>query len=112
MLKNTFKPGDKVPKIGSYWVHHYQHRKTHLVQVALARFPECLRCNGRTRFESLVVEDDTKPSTWLRFDPDFTGTAKDIPLIEGATDPIPSAKSGDVTPRPKLTLIKGTKPTT
>jgi hypothetical protein len=108
MLKNTFKPGDKVPKIGSYWVHHYQHRQSHLAQVAVAKFPECVRCNGKARFEPVPVEDKTKPGDWLRFDRDFTATSKDIPLIESAKVPPPPSKPGDT--RPKLTLIKKNKP--
>jgi hypothetical protein len=102
MLKNTFKPGDKVPKLGTYWVHHYQHRQTHLAEVALSRFPECMRCDGKTRFEPVAVEDKIKPTGWLRLDPDFTATVKDIP-------PLPDTKSPTPTPagnRPKLTLVK------
>jgi hypothetical protein len=103
VLKNTFKPGDKVPKAGSYWVHHYQHRQTHLVQVLLSVFPECVRCQGKARFEPVPVEDASKPTGWLRLDPDFAANSSDIPLLHDA------ATSMNGATRPKLTLVKKIK---
>lgn len=78
MYRDAFKPGDTVAP-GLYWVHHYQHRLTHLVRICLSRFPRCERCGDKVRFSPAAAADGDK-ANWLRLDPDFQSTSKDIPL--------------------------------
>jgi hypothetical protein len=80
MHRDAFKPGDSVAP-GLYWVHHYQHRLTHLCRVALQRFPTCAKCGDKVRFTAAEtgVEAD---ASWLRLDADFRDTARSIPLRE------------------------------
>jgi hypothetical protein len=70
MFKHAFKPGTIVPKAANYWVHHYQHRMTHLAFIENGRpFPECTKCGARVRFE---LSPDLQPSEPIASDPDFT----------------------------------------
>jgi hypothetical protein len=74
MLRTAHKPGDRVPQIGTYWVHHYQHRLSHLAKTRLFVFPECRRCGDKVRFELAPPDTDPK-AMWLREDQDFHETA-------------------------------------
>ena len=78
MLRDTFKPGERVPDAGLYWVHHYQHRLAHLARVRYAAFPECAQCGDRVRFERAPLDTDRK-AMWLREDVDFRHAIRDIP---------------------------------
>ena len=70
MFRRAFRPGDKVPEHGIYWVHHFQHRLSHASRVAIDIFPECVKCVGRVRFEKALVPPDGELNV-LRHDPDF-----------------------------------------
>ena len=78
MYRDALKPGDSV-EVGLYWVHHYQHRLSHLASVAVARFPECRVCGNKVRFTPAQTGDDAR-AVWLRHDPDFRESAAEIPL--------------------------------
>ena len=62
MLRDAYKPGDRVPKPESYWVNHYQHRTTHLSHVSSPRFPICVECGDKVRFEPAAVENEQAAS--------------------------------------------------
>lgn len=52
-----------------YWVHHYQHRISHLSYLKTGEnFPTCLKCGERVRFE-LAVEQTA--ADHISVDPDF-----------------------------------------
>ena len=70
MLKHAFKSGTSVPQTGSYWVHHYQHRMSHLCYFNLGdRFPECAKCGRRVRFE--LAPDHQQQTEHFTCDGDF-----------------------------------------
>ena len=50
MLRNANQPGQRASK-GVYWVHHYQHRRSHVCEVPGGSFPICNTCRERVRFE-------------------------------------------------------------
>jgi hypothetical protein len=53
MFRNASKPGTEVARDGAYWVHHYQHRVSHLVSLRKGEvFPQCAKCQDRVRFEA------------------------------------------------------------
>jgi hypothetical protein len=69
MFKHGFKPGSAVPQSGAYWVHHYQHRISHLVHFSAGeRFPECVKCGQRVRFE---LAPDHQDAEHISFDLDL-----------------------------------------
>ncbi len=78
MLRDTFKPGDRVPDSGLYWVHHYQHRLAHLARIRYQSFPECAQCGERVRFERAPMDTDPK-AMWLREDVDFRHALRHLP---------------------------------
>ena len=79
MYRDAFKPGDKVTP-GVYWVHHYQHRLSHMNIVALESFPECRVCGSKVRYTSAETLADASRPSRLRLDSDFLETSKDIPI--------------------------------
>jgi len=82
MFKDAFHPGSSVPQSGAYWVHHYQHRMSHLVYFqAGERFPQCMKCGQRVRFE---LAPDHQRAEHISLDLDFqnqTGSADDVRSI-------------------------------
>lgn len=57
--KQTYKPGEVVPKAGIYKVSHAQHRLPHKASFkASERFPACHKCDKLVRFELLVADED------------------------------------------------------
>lgn len=69
MFKHAFKPGTPVPSDAMYWVHHYQHRISHLSYLKSGEhFPACLKCSERVRFE-LALEPNA--ADHISLDPDF-----------------------------------------
>ena len=57
MFHNPFSPNSEVPEAGVFWVHHYQHREAHLVQLGRAeQFPRCRRCGERVRYERAMTD--------------------------------------------------------
>ena len=76
MLRNAFKPGDRAPRTGAYWVSHYQHRVAHLAALKSGEaFPECRKCGSRVRFEE-ELGDRHAPD--ISSDPDLgDGEARD-----------------------------------
>ena len=69
MFRHAFKPGTSVPKDGMYWVHHYQHRMSHLSHLKNGEyFPQCVKCGERVRFESAPEHDSAEH---ISHDPDF-----------------------------------------
>jgi hypothetical protein len=81
MLRGYSYSGDAVPSIGTYKVHHYQHRLPHLATVVVIRFPTCKHCGDMVRFER--IEALTKERfPLLRLDIDFVESCRDIPFRE------------------------------
>ncbi len=77
MFRNAFKPGTEVAKDGAYWVHHYQHRVSHLVTLRQGEvFPRCLKCDERVRFEA---HHDTAAVPHISQDPDFGPVRDEAP---------------------------------
>jgi hypothetical protein len=71
MFRNAFKPGNEVAKDGAYWVHHYQHRVSHLVSLHRGDvFPRCAKCEERVRFEAHL---NGAAAPHISNDPDFSG---------------------------------------
>jgi hypothetical protein len=69
MFRHAFKPGSSVAQTGTYWVHHYQHRISHLSYFnAGERFPECLKCGMRVRFE---LAPEQQQAEHISLDADF-----------------------------------------
>lgn len=69
MFRHAFKPGTPVPRAAMYWVHHYQHRISHLSYLKSSEdFPACIKCGERVRFE-LALEPTT--ADHISLDPDF-----------------------------------------
>ena len=55
MAHNPFPPNSEVPEDGVFWVHHYQHREAHLVQVWRGeQFPPCKQCGARVCYEPAI----------------------------------------------------------
>lgn len=77
-IRKGFKPGAEVQTTGLYWVHHYQHRTSHLVRVGTLYFPACASCGENVRFEQAPYSTHARQG-WLRDDENFSDTAKDIP---------------------------------
>jgi hypothetical protein len=67
---------------GAYWVHHFQHRLVHLVQIEDSVLPRCKTCGGRVRFEKTVVQPRSSVEPIGR-DADFDHSAG-APLVEAA----------------------------
>jgi hypothetical protein len=62
MLRKHKSPGSPAaPAI--YWVHHYQHRMTHLCRINGGSFPPCNSCGDAVRYE-LAVGRTTAPVIW------------------------------------------------
>jgi hypothetical protein len=55
MFRTAYKPGDRVPEQGIFWVHHFQHRLAHPVEIAGEAFPSCRTCGERVRFEKATI---------------------------------------------------------
>lgn len=73
MFRDAFKPGSPVPKDAMYWVHHYQHRVSHLSYLrAGENFPVCTKCGERVRFE---VAPEHSTAAHISLDSDFGGSA-------------------------------------
>lgn len=71
MFRHAFKPGSSVAQSGTYWVHHYQHRISHLSCFnAGERFPECSKCGLRVRFE---LAPEQQQAEHISLDSDFSG---------------------------------------
>ena len=69
MFKRAYQPGAPVPQDATFWVHHYQHRMSHLVSLSAGRvFPQCMKCGHRVRFEMSPDSHQAEPIT---SDPDF-----------------------------------------
>lgn len=69
MFKHAFKPGTLVPKGANYWVHHYQHRISHLCYFNAGKpFPTCLKCGQRVRFE---LAPEQQQAEHISLDVDF-----------------------------------------
>ena len=69
MFKHAFKPGTAVPKNATYWVHHYQHRMSHIAFLRAGEvFPQCMKCGQRVRFE---LSPDSQQAGPISEDPDF-----------------------------------------
>ncbi len=66
----VFHPRDAVPDKGLYWVIHDRHRAPHICRLARSRFPECLVCGGKVRFQPVVFQPDGQAKE-LRSDRDF-----------------------------------------
>ena len=50
--KNTYKPGEKIPKAGIYKAVHVDHRKPHEVSLKKGGdFPPCKHCGAGVSFE-------------------------------------------------------------
>jgi hypothetical protein len=79
MLKGYYFSGDDVPSVGSYRVHHYQHRLPHVATVLVVRFPECKHCGTMVRFERIEAATAERPP-FLRLDGDFIDSSRDIPV--------------------------------
>jgi hypothetical protein len=70
MFKHAFKPGTAIPKNAAFWVHHYQHRMSHIAALSAGGvFPECARCGSRVRFELCIDQQEAEP---IGNDPDFS----------------------------------------
>lgn len=83
MFRNAIKPGTEVPTSGAYWVHHYQHRVSHLVALRQGElFPRCHKCEDRVRFE-LSIDGSGAPH--FSADPDFRSTSRDSSTLQGAS---------------------------
>jgi hypothetical protein len=71
MFHNAFLPNSEVPEDGVFWVHHYQHRETHLVQITRGeQFPPCQKCGERVRYERAIQD---RSADHVSFDIDFQG---------------------------------------
>ena len=69
MFHNPFSPNSEVPEDGVFWVHHYQHREAHLVQISRGeRFPPCKKCGERVRYERALHH---RSADHVGFDIDF-----------------------------------------
>lgn len=66
----VYRPGDRVPAPGTYWVWHNEHRACHPAKVRFVAFPPCAQCGDQVRFEP-ADESKSMPTEWLRRDPDF-----------------------------------------
>lgn len=61
MFRSAYKPGDRVPDTGVYWVYHYAHRISHTAQLQAGdSFPFCHQCGERVRFEPVSEGSDSK----------------------------------------------------
>ena len=75
VLRDAFKPGFPVPKEAMYWVHHYQHRVSHLSYLrAGENFPTCARCGDRVRFE---LAPEHSAAAHISQDTDFGGNSSE-----------------------------------
>jgi hypothetical protein len=55
MFQNPFSPNSEVLEAGVFWVHHYQHRESHLVRFTRGeQFPPCRKCGERVRYERAI----------------------------------------------------------
>lgn len=71
MFRHAFKPGSSVTQGGNYWVHHYQHRISHLSYFKSGElFPECSKCGVRVRFE---LAPEQQQAEHISLDSDFRG---------------------------------------
>jgi hypothetical protein len=69
MFKQAFKPGSSAAQSGAYWVHHYQHRISHLSHCNTGEiFPKCSKCGSRVRFE---FAPEQQQAEHISLDPDF-----------------------------------------
>jgi hypothetical protein len=69
MFHNAFSPNSEVPEDGVFWVHHYQHREAHLVQISRGeQFPACQKCGERVRYERAIHD---RAADHVSFDMDF-----------------------------------------
>jgi imidazoleglycerol phosphate synthase glutamine amidotransferase subunit HisH len=56
-----------------YWVHHYQHRVSHLSYLKSGEsFPTCVKCGERVRFE---FAPEHSAATHISLDADFGGNS-------------------------------------
>jgi hypothetical protein len=70
MFHNPFSPNSEVPEDGAFWVHHYQHREAHVVQISRGeQFPPCQKCGERVRYERAI---HNPLANHISFDIDFT----------------------------------------
>jgi len=69
MFHKPFSPNSEVPEDGIFWVHHYQHREAHLVQISRGeQFPPCQKCGERVRYERAIHD---RLADHISFDVDF-----------------------------------------
>lgn len=69
MFRHAFKPGSSVAQTGTYWVHHYQHRISHLSYFNGGEvFPQCTKCGMRVRFE---LAPEQQQAEHISLDADF-----------------------------------------
>jgi hypothetical protein len=62
-----------------YWVHHYQHRISHLSYMKAGdTFPLCVKCGDRVRFENAPEHQEAEH---ISRDVDFKGEAADLEAV-------------------------------
>jgi hypothetical protein len=73
MFKDYASPGEEVRSLGTYRVHHYQHRLPHLVTLTVARFPRCNRCGDMMKYENVELVGGASSKS-IHLDEDFKST--------------------------------------